>query len=279
MPDGLTEVQKNLLDSWLGEFSTVHDHSWPLQDTTVLHIRTSTGEDFIVKASVTSHHIRREITAHARGFTGLYGRVPVLVHASTEAKLLVTEFLPGSLVEGTTAEGAPETYRQAGALLGRIHKPAGVSRDYATALAIKTQSAVDRAQGLVPEDWRVRLAAELEALNPGPVQLATTHGDYQPRNWLQEDGTIKVIDFGRADARPWVHDLVRLTHQQFVERPDLEDAFYAGLGMKVEAPDEDIWRLENLNQAISTVVWGHQIGDAAFERSGVGMVERVLSGL
>ncbi|WP_427018055.1 phosphotransferase [Pseudarthrobacter sp. P1] len=212
----MTEEQNSLLNSWLGDFAIVHDHSWPLQDTTVLHVWTADGRDFIVKASTTSHHVRREITAYTMGFNGLSDGVPVLVHASREARILVTQFLPGTLVEGAAAEADPETYRQAGALLGKIHQPAGVSSDYAKALAAKTRSAINRAYGLVPESHRIRLAEELGVLNPGPVQLVTTHGDYQPRNWLQEDGRIKVIDFGRADARPWVHDLVRLTHQQFL---------------------------------------------------------------
>ncbi|WP_181365222.1 hypothetical protein [Arthrobacter sp. HMWF013] len=50
------------------------------------------------------------------------------------------------------------------------------------------------------------------------------------------------------------------------------------LGRIVGPAEADLWRLENLNQAVGTVVWAHQIGDAAFEESGRGMVGRVLSG-
>lgn len=278
MCEGITEEQNHLLSFWLGKFEVKKDYSWPLQDTHVLHVCTPSGGSFIVKASTTSHHIRREIAAHNAGFIGLIGRVPVLRHASVQAGILVTEFLPGTLVEGTPAEGDSETYRQAGVLLGKLHRPAGISFEYAQALQTSTRSWIQRGDGLVPERNLVRLAKVLNALNPGPVQMVTTHGDFQPRNWLQENGQIKVIDFGRADARPWVHDLVRLGHQQFLGCPHLEDAFFEGLGKKVETADADIFLLENLNQAISTVVWAHQIGDHAFEQSGVQMVERVLSG-
>lgn len=51
-----------------------------------------------------------------------------------------------------------------------------------------------------------------------------------------DGGKIKVIDFGRADARPWVHDLVRLTHQQFLGRPALAEAFYSGQESTPRAP-------------------------------------------
>ncbi|WP_320536749.1 aminoglycoside phosphotransferase family protein [Pseudarthrobacter sp. IC2-21] len=278
----ITEEQARLLAAWLGSFSVVRDYSWPLQDTTVLHVRTVSGEELIVKASTTSHHIRREIAAHgatpaAAGGTHLTGRVPDLRHASAEAGIPVTGFLPGTLVEGTPAEDDPETYRQAGSLLARIHRPAGESRHYAKALTAKTWSWLDCARGLVPEGQLTSLAQELGALRPGAVQLVSTHGDYQPRNWLYDHGQIKVIDFGRADARPWVHDLVRLSHQQFVGRPGLEAAFYDGLGKTMGPEDADLWRLENLNQAVGTVVWANQVGDGAFEQSGRTMVARVVA--
>jgi Phosphotransferase enzyme family len=276
MGPGITDEQGRLLASWLGTFSVVRDYSWPLQDTTVLHALVPSGGQFIVKASTTSHHIRREIAAHEVSINGLTGRVPLLRHASAEAGILVTEFLPGTLVEGTPAEDDPDTYRQAGALLQRIQQPAGVSASYAKALIIKTRSWLGRANGLVPGSQLKHLTRELEKLKPGAVELVTTHGDYQPRNWLQENGQVKVIDFGRADARPWLHDLVRLSHQQFVGRPGLEAAFYDGLAKVVQPREAGLWRLENLNQAIGTVVWANQVGDAAFEEAGRTMVERLL---
>ena len=276
MRQGITEEQSRLLASWLGSYAVVRDYSWPLQDTNVLHVATPSGAGFIVKASSTSHHIRREIAAHDDGFEGLHGRVPTLLHACAQAGILVTEFLPGTLVEGTPAEDDPETYRQAGALLGSLHRHAGGSAHYAAALATKTRAWMDGAHALLPEAQLTSLGQELDGLNPGTVELVTTHGDYQPRNWLQDNGQVKIIDFGRAGSRPWVHDLVRLSHQQFLGRPDLADAFHDGLGRRLGAADMDMWRLENLNQAIGTVVWAHQVGDAAFEQSGRDMVERVL---
>lgn len=279
MTDALTEKQLSLLTLWLGNFTVLHDYSWPLQDTTVLHVSSPEGRQYIVKASATSHHIRREISAYSAGLAGLEGKVPVLKHAAPEAGLLVTGYLSGTLVAGTAAESDPETYRQAGTILADLHQPAGTSRDYATSLARKTHSWMYRAHGLVPEKKLRRLAVDLAALDPGPAQLVTTHGDYQPRNWLHEHGNIKVIDFGRAESRPWVHDLVRLSHQQFLARPGLAAAFYEGLGKDVSSDTElALWRLENVNQAIGTVVWAHHVGDSAFELHGLEMVDLVLEG-
>jgi Ser/Thr protein kinase RdoA (MazF antagonist) len=279
MPGLVTDDQSRLLESWLGPFMLVKDYSWPLQDTSVLHVATADGGNFIIKASTSSHHIRREITALQPGLPGLHGKASVLRHASAEAGVLVTEFLPGTSVEGSPAEHDPATYRQAGALLAKLHRPAGTSADYAKKLAYQTQLLIRSAHGLLGEDTLIGVAKELGRLDPGPAQLVTTHGDYQPRNWLDDQGQIKIIDFGRADARPWMHDLVRLTHQQFVGQPALEEAFYSGLGRRLQRSEADMWQLENLNQALGTVVWAHRIGDAAFEQSGVQRVERTLAGL
>ncbi len=257
----------------------VQDHSWPLQDTTVLQVAARDGLEFIVKASTTSHHIRREIAAYSRGLHGLDGRVPTLRHAAPEAGLLVTVYLPGTLVAGTPAEFDPATYRAAGALLSMLHRPAGTSRSYVRAMTARTSALLDRAQGLLLEGTQRGAKDALASLEPGPAELVTTHGDYQPRNWLDDHGLVKVIDFGRAELRPWVHDLVRLSHQQLLARPELAEAFYEGLGRVITTGQEQqLWTLENLNQAVGTVVWAHRVGDPEFERQGVEMVARVLEG-
>lgn len=279
MTEAITDEQMSLLTSWLGHFAVVQDHSWPLQDTTVLEVRTPQGGHFIVKASLTSHHIRREIAAYSRGLHGVAGKVPVLKNAAPEAGLLVTTYLPGTLVAGTPAEADPETYRQAGVLLAKLHQPAGTSRGYTKALKARTTAVIERGYGLLPERMLRRLSDDLAGLEPGPAELVTTHGDYQPRNWLNDHGTVKVIDFGRAELRPWVHDLVRLSHQQLLGRPGLSAAFHEGLARTISTAEErNLWRLENLNQAIGTVFWAHQVGDEDFEQQGVAMVERVLEG-
>jgi Ser/Thr protein kinase RdoA (MazF antagonist) len=276
MPAGITERQRALLHEWLGPYSVIADQSWPLQDTTVLHVAAADGS-FIVKASTTSHHIRREIAAHHLGMPAPEDSFPVLRHASADAGILVTAFLPGTLVEGTPAEDDPETYRQAGGLLARLHRPAGTSTGYAKKLSYTTALLMKKGRDLLGGGALEQVERRLDALSPGPVHLVTTHGDYQPRNWLQDGGRIKVIDFGRADSRPWVHDLVRLSHQQFLRNPALEEAFYEGYGRRPGPAEADIWQLENLNQAIGTVVWAHGIGDHGFSRAGVEMLEQVLA--
>jgi len=86
----------------------------------------------IVKAGgATIHHIARELRAH-REWLGPWrsiGRGPRLVRADPDAKLLVTDFLRGRLVEGTADEHRPDTYRQAGELLALLHGQSSLRDD------------------------------------------------------------------------------------------------------------------------------------------------------
>ena len=109
--DGLSTRQQQLLRAWLPAAEAVADHSWGLLGTTGLELRHEAAR-YIVKADGDSdHHLAREIRAHhrwLRPWTSI-GRAPELVKADRAAKLLVTRYLPGRLVEGTAAEHAPET--------------------------------------------------------------------------------------------------------------------------------------------------------------------------
>jgi hypothetical protein len=107
--EGLTERQRGLVDGWLPGAEVARDHSWGLVGTTVLELAHD-GARYIVKAGdENDHHIARELRAH-RDWLGPWtsrGRAPQLVYADEAAKVLVTRFLPGTLVEGDDAELVP----------------------------------------------------------------------------------------------------------------------------------------------------------------------------
>ncbi len=272
----LTDAQQSLLNSWLGEWQITADYSWPLQDTTVLRVR-SRARDFIVKASQSSHHIEREIAAH-EGFLGPFrGQVPTLVDSSTPDRILLAEYLPGTLVEGTPAEDDPATYRNAGAMLARLLIPGQQSTTYVREQVASVRTSLSSAGGLVPAPALRELEGQLSAVVDEPVPLSFTHGDYQPRNWLIHDAQLRVIDFGRAAQRHWTSDLVRLDNQQFVERHELEDAFMSGLGRPLSNLDQRMLQLASLQQAIGTLAWAHGIGDSPFEDQGRQMIARLLA--
>lgn len=289
--DALTDGRERMLEGWLGPWGLEEDLSWPLQDTRVLRVRSEYGEH-IVKAARSgrpvSHHFTREIDAHLDVLAPLrraHGDLPVpeLEHHDRELGLIVTRFLPGSLVLGSAAEADPSVFEQAGRILARLQVPGDVSADYGLRLAAAATELVGRARGLVADDRLDALLSLLSSLSAPdavahrPVRLTFTHGDFQPRNWLVHDRRVSVIDFGRAAQRSWVSDLVRLRNQQFVDRPDLSTAFDAGRARPLTADERELLTLETLRESVGTVVWAHGIGDADFEEHGRRMVERVLA--
>ena len=107
-----------------------------------------------------------------------------------------------------------------------------------------------------------------------PVEVVPTHGDYQTRNWLVADGTVSVIDFGRAQWRPAHTDLARLATREFPGHPEREEAFLQGYGSDPREPAA--WRRTTLREAIGTAAWAYQVGDRPFEEQGHRMIAAAL---
>lgn len=196
------------------------------------------------------------------------------MHADDEARLLVTTYLPGELVQGTVHERRPDTYRQAGRLLRDLHDQLAVEdRQLEAREKDKAFSWLDRPHR-IPADVEARLRAEVASWPTPPAVVVPTHGDWQPRNWLVHEDVVSVIDLGRADLRPAHTDLARLAAQQFRTDPALEAAFLEGYGRDPREPSA--WHRTRVCEAIGTAVWAHQVGDEAFEEQGHRMVAEAL---
>jgi aminoglycoside phosphotransferase (APT) family kinase protein len=265
-----------LLDIWLPGAEVAHDHSWGLVGTTVLEL-VHNDTRYIVKAGdENDHHLMRELRAH-RNWLGPWtsvGRAPQLVRADDVAKLLVTRFLPGTLVEGSDSEFLPATYRQAGQLLAQLHQqPAVEDEDFEEREKAKALLWLDKPHRIAPE-VAAKLRSTVEAWPTPATTLVPTHGDWHPRNWLTLAGTVSVIDFGRADLRPALTDFARLSAQQFRTDAALETAFIEGYGSDPREPAA--WRRNRIREAIGTAVWAHQVGDERFEQQGHRMIAEAL---
>ncbi len=213
----LTARQRERLTRWLPGHEVEADLGWGLVGTTVLRLRHQ-DTSYVVKAGdEADHHLERELHAHRewlRPWTDA-GRAPRLVHADADAKLLVTRWLPGVLVEGSAGETDPDTYRQAGRLLAAFHGQLEVADEGFEARARdKALAWLGREHRIAP-DVEERLRAEVRSWPTPPATLVPTHGDWQPRNWLVHEGVVSVIDLGRADLRPALTDFSRLAVQQF----------------------------------------------------------------
>lgn len=273
----LSDAQRRFVSSHLVTPELVSDMSWGQVDTRVLHVRDGATEFVVKAAGGGNHHIGREISAHENATAPLLriDRCSRLVAADRAANVLVTTFVPGDLVEGTSAELSADLHAQAGALLRAFHdQHPRLDDDYES-------RATDQALSRLNQDHRITLdvadrAREvLETYIPRPIVVVPTHGDWQPRNWVVDCGRLRVIDFGRFDYRPAATDLCRLAVQQWDEAPDLESAFLRGYGS--DPRDPEVWRLDLLREAVGTAVWAYQVGDEAFEAQGHRMLAAAIA--
>jgi phosphotransferase family enzyme len=272
----LDERQRELLAEWLPRAEVVKDLSWGLVGTTVLELLQD-GDRYVAKAGdAADRHIAREVEAHETWLKPwtTHNRAPELVHGDGKAKLLVTRYLPGELVEGTHHERSPETYRQAGELLAQLHGQLAIEGDFEAGENQKSLAWLGKPHRIAPDV--VDQLRELIGSWPTPTtDLVPTHGDWQPRNWLIHHGAVSAIDFGRAGLRPAYADFGRLAAQQFRTEPALEQAFLAGYGSDPRDPDS--WHRQRVREAIGTAAWARQVGDQAYEQQGLRMLAEVLA--
>lgn len=272
--------QAALLESWLPDAVVVADHTWAgLRQRHVLEVLHD-GERLVVKAGgPTDGHMDREIRAHRGWLTPWTSqdRAPSLVHADADARLLVTRHLPGRLVEGTPYADDPGTFHQAGVLLALLHdQPGLLDHDYERREADRALAWLAKPHRIAA-DVEARLREEVASWDTSvATPLVPAHGDWQPRNWLVEDDrTVRVIDFGRADLRPAESDLARLSAQDFRRNPSLEEAFLDGYGHDPRSPGS--WHRLRVREAIGTAVWAFQVGDGTFEQQGHRMIAEALA--
>lgn len=274
----LTVQQNRLLVARFGDFRVLGDMSWGLLATTVLDVETDEGRVVVKAGGAADRHIAREITAHESWTTPWLreGRAARMLFADRPERIVVTEYLPGHLVQNTAAVVEPATYRQAGALLASFHaQHRVVDTDYERLANARTLGWLASPHRIGPDTTR-QLREVIENWPTPPTTLVPTHGDWQSRNWLTEGRNLKAIDFGRTDLRPPAEDFERLTAREFVLVSGAEEAFLDGYGPDPREPDA--WFRQRVRTAVSVAVRAFHSGDEEFETVGHRMITEALSG-
>lgn len=203
---------------------------------------------------------------------------PDLIGESEALSALLVSAVPGRNVDDLSLTHAEtlETYRQAGAFLRSLHTLPFTDDDPAPLLGDYRQRAetwTARAAGLVEPDltaWVAGCAAETADLlaELSPVRVPC-HRDYTARNWLVDvtDGVkLSVIDFEHSRPDFWLFDVEKLLTE--VGETGLEVAFWEGYGRTPTDAETRVLGLHSALNALSTVVWAREHGDAAFEAEG-----------
>ncbi|MDA1362649.1 hypothetical protein O1R50_23710 [Glycomyces luteolus] len=274
----LSSRQRALVEAWLPGLELEADMSWGLVETTVLRARAGERTVVVKAGGASDHHIEREIRAH-REWTGPWlrqGRAARMLFADADTKVLVTEYLPGTLIQGTEAAAELDTYVQAGELLRAFHAQSAIEDpDYEARMNAKALAWLD-APHRIDADVAETLRAMVRSWPSATATCVPTHGDWQCRNWLIDDaGTLRVIDLGRAGLRPAAEDFERLAVQEFVWHPGAEEAFLSGYGKDPREPDA--WFRQRARAGIGTACWAFQIGDRGYEDQGHRTLAAILA--
>jgi Ser/Thr protein kinase RdoA (MazF antagonist) len=110
----------------------------------------------------------------------------------------------------------------------------------------------------------IKMMESMSAAWNGPI-----HNDNQPRNWLTDaDGTVRLIDFGKAKRDVQLRDFERMQHQEWRSRPDLREAFFDGYGRALSDAEEQMLTCIGAVAAVTTVLWARAHAAEAFEQHG-----------
>jgi Ser/Thr protein kinase RdoA (MazF antagonist) len=256
----------------------VRDRSWDHGEATVLEVRDAGGTPWIVKRVGRPQTFERETRA-LRDWAPLLGdgRAPRLEATDPERSLLVMNRLPGrACVASTTAE-----FRQAGRLIRRLHdaEPATPDPDYPARAGVDVDRWLHRVPGVADRADVDFVRAQIALMGSMPPALTVpVHNDNQPRNWLSDaDGTVRVIDFGKARRDILVRDFERMQQAEWRDRPDLRDAFLDGYGRPLTDAEERMLACVGAVAALTTVLWGRAHGDRAFEDHGRRTLRRLAT--
>ena len=265
-PDVLLDLAANELRAPV----TLHRNlSWAHGESTVLEVRDADQRRWIVKQTRDPAAFAREVHALTAWAPQLgAGRAPRIRVAVPERSLIVMDSLSGRAGAATT----PAEFRQAGQLIRRLHdaEESSADPDYPARAPDNVARWVRRVPGVVgpPElDFVRARIATLESL-PAP-RNCPIHNDNQPRNWLTDaDGTVRVIDFGKAKRDVQLRDFERMRHQEWRGRPDLREAFFDGYGRTLSEAEEQTLACIGAVAAVTTILWARAHNDEVFEQHG-----------
>jgi aminoglycoside/choline kinase family phosphotransferase len=252
-------------------------------------VAVATGADerrVVLKIHRTADKHRREVAAYRRWGHALLPEAPRLLANREEAPAaIVLSHLPGRTDLPDDDPAAPAVHRAAGAWLARLHRQSAAGLD---ALPL------DVAYRRRADGWLARAADHLDATTLDRAAAATDdavprlagrervpcHRDFTPRNWLVERGRfVAAIDLEHARADVPEIDLVRLATATWPERPELLRAFLEGYRRAGGPADPAAPWLPGLLvlEAVATVAWAAEHGDAAFEARGRRALARCLA--
>lgn len=267
----------------LGPVEVLSDQSreHPGDRTSAHRLRTEAGLCYL-KTHNDPAYWHNEVHGYRAWATAFGPNAPRLLAVRDEAPLaLAITALPGRILDELQLSATQEQsiWRQAGAALAVFHSSAagtffGPCRQDGTPAGIPIADAekfirrdLDGWQRrgmaiscLTPDEMAVVAAARSLLSAFAGERPVPCHRDYGPANWLvtQEGVWSGVIDFEFAGWDVRMADFTRYPNWEWIDRPDLIDAFCAGYGWDFTPAEESQRLVCHILYALAAVVWGQE---------------------
>jgi hypothetical protein len=259
----------------------VPDTSWDHAESAVARLEADDGRRAVLKVHRQARKHRQERFALETWAPSLPGTPALLAARDGSPAALLMSARPGDRVDAQ--ERARSTllrvHEAAGTWLRGLHRLPFVDEDpepLAAALQARLGGWSRRAAGhLAPETLRW-VSARVAGADVRGVARVPCHRDFGPRNWLWDDAAgLSVIDFEHARPDVWWVDVHHLVDEPWHADPGLEDAFWFGYGRRPDAGERGLGDALRLLQAVGTVAWGAEHGDAPFVAQGRAVLRRL----
>lgn len=227
----------------VGSAVTAADRSGPVNTSLVLELVDAKGDHWFLKHPRDAERFRRELHAYEKTLASFGDRVPRLVGSNDSYRCLLLAAVPGQIVRGTDAASEPDVHRQAGTLLAKLHRSEWPtpSPEMGAKLAKQRAHVLERAKPVLDQaEYRyLRHATNALTRDPAP-KIVPCHRDFYPNNWLiDQDGTVRLIDFGRAAPDLVARDLVLLVAgRDWGKQFELREAFFEGYGRRLDDDEQ-----------------------------------------
>ena len=283
----------NWCDTFIGPIKLLTDstRSHPGDRTSTLRIEASPGIGYI-KIHCSEAGWAQEVHGYEQWASAFGDFAPQLFCVRDEAPLaFAASSLPGKVLEEVELSPVQEraVWRAAGEALVALHELApgkafGPCNRDGTCAEPAIRDAVEYVRSKLQRDFDRGLRAgylrETEtAVVRAAIELAPTfdgqrpvpcHRDYCPANWLiAEDGTwAGVIDFEFAHWDVPAADFSRYPNWNWIDRPDLIEAFFEGYGPRPTSDWEQQRLVSLVDYSLAAIVWGNDNEYFGFAREG-----------
>jgi hypothetical protein len=274
----------------LGPSDLVADYSWSHRMSSVVGLRDWSGTTWFLKQHKDGERYTTEVTAYHRWVPAIAGRAPRLQGFDDSLRAVILSAVPGEMApwpaddpdddHGRRSAAAAAVHHSAGALLRQFHDGHRTLgwEDFGAAKADEFDQLALVAAGLLTPRELAAARSQVQELagQPCPARVPC-HRDYTPRNWLDDAGTVYVVDFEWSRLDVWVSDLARLHLGIWPTRPDLQEAFMSGYGRELDDADQAILH----GCAVLTAVWmlvkAHESRQRSFEGRSRVALQRLIS--